>query len=129
MARESLLPHDLEYKDIRATQVTIPYQVRIHETITTTAFLLCQHNIEASISSLYSEQSDTKSTSQIEVHRQGIFCRSFTEDLVGMAGRTEVDSFVRVTWKDRLQAIDIPYTSSRITRSQLHGTTSHVPSL
>ena len=91
--------------------------------------LVCQQNIEASIPSVESDQSDTEATSQIEVHQQGVFRRSSAEDLVGMAGRSEDDGFVRVTRKKHPRATDTPHPSRRITRSQSHDTSSHSPSL
>lgn len=90
---------------------------------------ICQQNIEASIHSLHSEQSDTENTAHIEVHQQGVSRRSSTEDLVGLAGWTERDGFLKVIWKKHPQATDIPYPSRRIIRNQSHDTSLHFPSL
>ncbi|XP_022853766.1 uncharacterized protein LOC111375197 [Olea europaea var. sylvestris] len=85
--------HDSEAIDTVVRQLPGPTPGRIGNPASSSP-LVCQQNIEASIPSVESDQSDTEATSQIEVHQQGVFRRSSVEDLVGMAGRSEDDDFV-----------------------------------
>jgi hypothetical protein len=75
----------------------------------------CQQNLEASLST----QSDSESFSHIEVHQQGSFRRSSSEDLVAMADRMEDDGFVPVgrTRTSKVTSISVPRMATR-SRSQ-----------
>jgi hypothetical protein len=81
----------------------------------------CQQNLEASLST----QSDSESFSQIEVHQQGPFRRSSSEDLAGMVDRTEDDGFLPVGRKRTAKVKGTPI-SRMATRSRSQDTSSHI---
>jgi hypothetical protein len=81
----------------------------------------CQQNLEASLST----QSDSESFSQIEVHHQGSYRRSSSDDLVGMTDRTEDDGFVPVGRK-RISKVTDTSVSRMATRSRSQDTSSSI---
>ncbi|XP_022877060.1 uncharacterized protein PB18E9.04c-like [Olea europaea var. sylvestris] len=113
----------------RASYIPGPTPGRAPTPISTSSPPVCHQNVEASIPSLQSAHSDTEGSPQIEVHQQGPFRRSSSDDLVGLDERTEEDGFIPVVRKRHPQATDTPHPSRRITRSQSHDTSSHSPSL
>jgi hypothetical protein len=113
----------------RAAHILGPTPGRVQAHISTPPPPICHQNVEASIPSLHSAQSDTEGSSQIEVHQQGPFRRSSCDDLVGLSERTEDDGFIPVVRKRHPRATDIPFPSRRVTRSQSQSTSSHSTSL